>query len=318
MSITGLTLVLLRLASISPEGSAWSRELKAFGRDLETRTEGRVQVKWYFGSVAGDDAAVLDRIKRNQLDGSAGSAVCDRLAPSLRVARVVGLIQSHEEAAYVIGRMRRELDTEFRKSGFLGYATGLGSEVLFSMKPIRSMDDLRAMRTWLWDLDAVMAPQLKHMGIPLVQTPIEEATRALDDKKYDGFITIPQAALAFQWSARMSYFGELRSGFVMGCIIVANRVADSLPVSDQQALKDAAAKLQLRVDDLGRAQDAQLIGKLFEKQGLKRLTIDRALRAQFFEAARKARAAVDEKVVPLELIQRVESWLADWRAEHAR
>jgi TRAP-type C4-dicarboxylate transport system substrate-binding protein len=318
MSITWLTLVLLRLSSISPEGSAWSRELKAFGRDVEARTEGRVEVKWYFGSVAGDDTAVLDRIKRGQLDGSADSAVCDRLAPSLRVARVVGLIQSHEESAYVLGRMRRELDTEFRKSGFLGYATGLGSEVLFSMEPIRTMDDLRGMRTWLWSLDYVMAPQLKSMGITIVQTPIEEATRALDENRFDGFITIPQAALAFQWSARMKYFGELRSGFVMGCIIIANRVADSLQIADQQALKDAAAKLQVRVDDLGHAQDAQLIGGLFEKQGLKRLVIDRALRAQFFEAARKARAAVEGSVVPRELIQRVESWLADWRAEHTR
>src|SRR6476620_405630 len=106
--------VVLRMAAIAPDGSPWTRELKAFAREIESRTRGRVRIKWYWGAIAGDELQVLERIQRDQLDGEAGAQFCDRLAPSLRVMRILGLIQSWDEALHVIARMRRTLDGEFR------------------------------------------------------------------------------------------------------------------------------------------------------------------------------------------------------------
>ena len=89
----------------------------AFTRNFNERTAGPVQVKWYFGSITGDEVTALDRIHRGQLDGAAGAGFCDRLAPSLRVTRVLGLFQSHEESSYVLGRLRATLRTTPRRSG---------------------------------------------------------------------------------------------------------------------------------------------------------------------------------------------------------
>src|SRR5262249_20794068 len=84
------TAALLRIATVAPDGSAWARELKAWARDVESTTEGAVHIKIYFGGIAGDELTVLDRIRREQLDGAIGSELCTRLAPSLKVARIIG------------------------------------------------------------------------------------------------------------------------------------------------------------------------------------------------------------------------------------
>jgi TRAP-type C4-dicarboxylate transport system substrate-binding protein len=310
--------VTLRMSAIAPEGTGWARELRAFSRDVEMRTGSRVRIKWYFGSITGDEMATLERVRRGQLDGLAGSQVCDRLAPSLKASRVMGLLQSYEEATYVMGRLRLQLDSEFKKSGFVGWAAGLGSEIIFSNKPVRSLQDLTTLKLWLWSLDTVMVAQLRALSINVVQTPIEDTLRTLESGAADSLNTIPQAALAFRWSPRMSYFTELRTGFIMGCIAFSNRAIDSLSLADQTALRDATAKLRVRIDDLGRTTDEALLNGLFDKQGLKKVPVSDMLRAQFFAAARQVRSKVPADQVPPDLVQKIESWLADFRAERMR
>src|SRR3970282_1171771 len=62
--------VVLRIATAAPERSGWAREITAFSREVERETQGRVKLKWYWGSVAGDELEVMSRIQRGQLDGT--------------------------------------------------------------------------------------------------------------------------------------------------------------------------------------------------------------------------------------------------------
>src|SRR6185312_10735763 len=88
----------LRLSTIAPAGTGWAREFSAWARDIEAGTHGNVRIKIYFSAIGGDEFTVLDRIKREQLDGAIGSESCVRLAPSLRVTGIFGLFQSREES----------------------------------------------------------------------------------------------------------------------------------------------------------------------------------------------------------------------------
>ena len=87
--------VTLRLASIAPEGTEWARLSRSFAREVEHATNGQVLIKWYFGGIAGGETEVIDRMRRGQLDGAAsGGMMCQRLAPSMRVMRIVGMLQT--------------------------------------------------------------------------------------------------------------------------------------------------------------------------------------------------------------------------------
>jgi TRAP-type C4-dicarboxylate transport system substrate-binding protein len=308
--------VVLRMAGVAPDGASWTRELKAFARDVESATGGHVRLKWTWGGIAGDEVQVFDRIRRDQLDGQATASACDRVAPSIRVTRVLGLVQSRDEASFILRRLSPQLDEEMHHSGFVGFVGGMGSDILFTREPVRSLADLRKAHLWLWNIDRMMRPQLESIGIHPVPLDLLEALPAYEDGKTDGFFAIPTAALAYQWSARARYFTELRMGFVAGCLVIANRAFDALSISEQQAVRDAAARLMSRFEALGRSDDDRLLHGLFARQGLRPIALSAGFRSESFSAAEEARQHVPPDLLDPALLQKVSSWLADYRAQH--
>jgi TRAP-type transport system periplasmic protein len=309
--------VVLRMASIAPDGTAWARELKAFARDVEQLSHGELRVRWYLGGIAGDESAMPERIRKGQLDGEAAAVTCNRLAPSLKVLRVAGLLRRRDEAQSVVGRLGPTIEREFQQAGFkLMGATWFGSDVIFSREPVRTMADLRRLRFWIWNLDEVWVAELRSLGVQIVPLSVEEAGRAYDEGRVDGLLALPTAALAFQWSARTRYFTNLPLASMAGCTFVANRAWDALPVESKSALLAANGKLNFRFRDINAAQEDALLGGLFDRQGTHAVPVSVIFRAEFLDAARRAREALPDGVVPRALIGQVQTWLSDFRAEH--
>ena len=313
----------LRLATVAPDGTSWAREARAFAAEVERSTAGRVRIKWFLGAIAGGEGEMLERARRDQLDGLvSGGPVCEQVAPSMRPMQLPGLFQSRAESVYVMNRLRPLLDDEFRRAGFANLGeVSLGPGVLFLRAPVHSMAEVRRLRLWIWDAlfeGASLSYQrfADLLGVTLVPLPIEAAGRAYEEGRVDAFFAVPTAALAFQWSVRARYVLDLHVAYAVGCLLVTNRAYDAMPFDDQRALLDATARMILRLDDLGRRQDAALLGGLFERQGVKRLVPSEAFRAQFFEAARTVRERLGEEALPQALLQRMLGMLADYRAEH--
>ncbi len=307
----------LRLATPAPEGSSYARELHSFSRDVASGTDGHVDAKWYMGGIAGDEWTQIERMQRGQLDGAGLAFGCERLAPSLLAVRVVGLVRSRDEASFVIRSSKSRIDREMAHAGFVVLGMGtLGSIVAMTRTPVRTMADLKKQRLWVWDKDEIQVRLLRAMGMHPVPQSIDWAGAAYDEGRIDGFLAVPGAALAFQWSARAHYFLDFPLGPMSACFVMSQRSLDALPLDERTVLETAAAKLSARVEDVGRELDAALLERLFEKQGLKRITADPTFVTQFLEDARLAREQLDEKMVPRELMTRVLGWLADYRAEH--
>jgi len=305
----------IRMAAAAPEGTTWAQEFHTLSRELETATRGEVRMKWVLGGIAGDELTALDRVRKGQLDGEAGALFCDRLAPSIRVGRIVGLFQSREEWHFVMSRLLRELDAEFARSGFVNLGVGsFGNVIVFSRHPVRTFADFKRQRFWSYDLDVVQNTMLSQMGATLVPAPLDAALKLYETEQVDGFVTIPAAALAFQWSARARFFSDLAVTELPGCFVIAQRVVDALTLSQREALRLAVGKFVGRFEALGRMNDDALIGSLFDKQGTHKIHASDALRSEFLEASRSARDAVAGKLVPPELLQRVIALLADYRA----
>src|SRR6476620_11458141 len=146
--------IVLRMATPAPEGTLFAREGRAFAREIEAATAGRVRVKVFMGGIAGDDVAIEQRIRRGQIDGVAsGGMLCSHLAPSMKVMQLPGLVQSAEESLTVSNRMRPVFDAETSRAGFQMLGDfGLGPVMVWSRRPIRTAAELRHTKLWGWDL----------------------------------------------------------------------------------------------------------------------------------------------------------------------
>ncbi len=308
----------LRIGTIVPEGTGWARGLHQMANDVDAATHGSVRMKFYMGGIAGDETEMMERVRRGQLDGIlSGAVACETYAPSLRVVRIPGVFQSWAETSYVLGRLRPLFEDEAKHSGFkyLGEAI-VGPSILFTRSPVRSLADLKQLRLWVWDIDRVIVAVLPAMDFPVVPAPIRDALRAYEDGRVDGFVSPAVVALAFQWSTAARYFTDLRLGYVVGCLVIANRAFDALPLPAQQELRVASARAKVRFEDVGRTQEDQLLHGLFERQGLRAVPVDEGTRVSFFEAARAAREQAATRLVSSSLIARVLGMLADYRSEH--
>jgi TRAP-type transport system periplasmic protein len=311
--------VTLRLSTVAPEGSAWANFFRDWARELELVSAGSVKIKWYLGGVTGDELETFAAIRKGHLDGMAsGGMICERLAPSMRVQGLPGMFQSREEAGYVMEELRATLEQETRRAGFeLLIASGLGPEVIFSRTPVRTMADLRRLKLWRWSADDVGIAMSREMGFTIVATDVDQAARAYDDGRIDGFLAIPTGALAFQWSTQARYITDLRAGFLTGCIVVAHRALDRLSAEQQRLFRRLLAKYDALFQELGRRQDEALLGGLFQKQGVKPIPPSEGFRSEFFESARGARERAASRFIARPTLDRVLKLLADYRAEHS-
>ncbi|HEY2745072.1 MAG TPA: TRAP transporter substrate-binding protein DctP [Polyangia bacterium] len=312
--------IVLRFGTVAPDGTAWARIAKQTSAALSEATHGAVTSKWYFGGIAGDELQMLSRMRKEQLDGivSAGM-LCQRLSPSMRVLRTVGLFQTRDESGYVAGRLKALFDEDFRREGFVNLGdVGIGPDMIFSREPVRSMDDLKRDKLWTWNLDDVFVATWPMLGVHVVPMPVDQAYAAYDEKRVDGFIAVPTSALAFQWSTEARYVTDLRVGFLRACVLITTRAFDPLPLEARNALLNSSAAGMMQLEQLGRRQDEELLGGLFGKQGIKTVVPTETFRADFFAQARAAREQIAARgtLIKPELLQRVLTLLADYRAEH--
>jgi TRAP-type C4-dicarboxylate transport system substrate-binding protein len=156
----------------------------------------------------------------------------------------------------------------------------------------------------------------RAMGLTLTSADVLSAAHLYETKAIDGFIAAPAAALAFQWSTQVQYFTDLRVHNLTACVVVSNRVFDRLPREQQETVREAFARGDVRFEQLGRELDEQLIGKLFKRQGLVPVPVSERFRSQFFQAARDARDRLGEQLAPAPLLERVLRMLVDYRSEH--
>ena len=64
----------IKIATISPDGTAWMKAMRTGADDIKKQTKGRVVIKFYPGGVMGNDKNVLRKIRIGQLHGGAVTA----------------------------------------------------------------------------------------------------------------------------------------------------------------------------------------------------------------------------------------------------
>jgi TRAP-type C4-dicarboxylate transport system substrate-binding protein len=310
----------LRIATIAPEGSGWANELKLYAHNVEQHTSGRVHIKWFMNGVTGDEPEMAERIKRGQLDGAvSGGLFCQQVAPSLRVLRVPALFQNIAEANQIIDGLHTLFVSEARERGFT-YLAGapVGTDVLFTKKPIRTMAEMRALRIWRWRTDDVAIALDRLIGLNVQPSDLHDVNKTLEHDGVDGLWAIPTAAVVWEWTLRAPVVLNLHSSYLFGCVVVSNQALLGVLPEDVKELTAATAVLRDRMEAVTLRTEKVLLGGALQHQGVKVIEPGEGLRDEFFAAANTARDRENAGLVSKELLTRVLRILADYRAAHGR
>src|SRR6185295_2998693 len=116
----GAQTVLVKMATLVPDGSSWHLILKETADKWRTLSNGTVTVRLYAGGVAGDDPDVVRKMRLGTLNAgvltSVGVAEIDKSVYALGVPM---MYDSYDELYGVLDQMRPTLEQGMLDKGFV-------------------------------------------------------------------------------------------------------------------------------------------------------------------------------------------------------
>ena len=244
----------IKIATVAPDGTAWMREMRAAGEAVKTRTEGRVEIKYYPGGVMGDSATVLRKIKIGQLQGGAFTgSEASLIAKDAQIYSLPFTFRSEAEIEQVRTRLAPLLKQQFAEQGFqlLGVSGG-GFAYLMSTRDIKGRDDLKAAKVWVPQGDTIAEMAFKASGVTPISLPLSDVYTSLQTGLIDTAANTPAGAIAFQWHTKLKYMVDLPLTYVVGEVVVTKKAFDALSAEDQKIVESEFGDGFARLESINR------------------------------------------------------------------
>jgi TRAP-type C4-dicarboxylate transport system substrate-binding protein len=311
----GKPAVLIKFATLAPEGSAWMKTMRQLDMDVREATQNRLGFKFYSGGVQGDEKDVLRKIRNGQLHGGGFTGYgLGSIAPAVRVLELPFMFENRDEIDFV----RREMDSRFtalfkeQHMVFLGWAD-VGFINLFSNAPIRSPGDLQNLKMWIWSGDQLAELFFKAFGISPIPLSVPDVLTSLQMGVIDAVYSSPLACVATQWYTRVKFMTDIPITHSVGAVLVSEQALRSVSAEDAAALLRLSRSLLGELNEKTRVQNIEAVD-VMKKEGIEIVLVNDAARATFFATGKNAWSDGIGKLYPKELLDRVTALLAEYRS----
>lgn len=308
----------LKFATLMPTGTAWSKIMDDWVKEVEQKSNGRIKFKMYSGGVMGDEPDVLRKIRKGQLHGGMFTGYgIGRIYSPARVLEMPFLFKNVEESDYVREQIMPDLEVGFRESGFelLGWPE-VGFIHFFSTKRITSVDDIRKLRIWLWQGDPLGEAFFNAANIDPIPLSIIDVYTQLSAKhgSIDTVYTSTFGAIALQWYSKLKYATRIPLTNAIGGLIVSNRFYNKLPADLQLLLKTTGTAMSDEIRLNAREENRKSIG-ILEKNGIEFMFDWDEVDMDELLAIRDNAATYLEQTdyIPASVFAKTEKMLADYR-----
>ncbi|HXU73969.1 MAG TPA: TRAP transporter substrate-binding protein DctP [Polyangia bacterium] len=259
--------VILKIATLAPEGSSWMNLFHKWQARVEQRAEGRVKIKFYSGGVMGDEKDVIRKMQLGQLSGAAITGI--GLAMINPEVRALEASRTYAELDHARERLDPLLRKKFDEKGYLLMGWGdVGPVRIFSQRPIRSLDDLRMTKLWRFGDDPLTKQTFDALGLRGVPMGVPEVLPSLATGSIDAFFGSPLSTVALQWSAHAKYVTSAVIGMATGATVLTKKAWNELDPRDQKIVTEEAKAMEVEVTKQVREDNAKAFEQLQKKNGL--------------------------------------------------
>lgn len=280
--------VTLKLATLAPEGSIWMQAIHDAKTEIEAATAGAVKLKIYPGGIMGSEKDVLFKIKTGQLQGGGfmGYAI-GKICPDSSALMFPMVFRNYDEVDQTLEKMRPFLDGHARANGYetMGW-TEVGFSYAYGMKPLSSLEELRA--TKVWGLDSPMLIELlAAAGISSIPANVTDVLTALQTGSLESVFGPPTAAIAVQWHTKVRYYNTMRLTYAMGGVFLSSASWNTVPAEHREVVKSTFDKHCRLLSPKVRKSDIEAL-EFMRTQGVQALEETPEARDAFERVAHKA------------------------------
>jgi TRAP-type C4-dicarboxylate transport system substrate-binding protein len=260
----------IKIATVAPEGSAWTKAFNAINADVKKNTGDRVQLKIYAGGVLGDERDMLRKMQIGQIHGAALSGGgLSNLFSELDLFQIPFLFQTYEEVDFLIEKMDPFFRKGFEDNGYvlLGWSEG-GFVYLMTNAPMASVSEFKKAKVWIWE-DSPMAKAIfDEAGISAIPLSVPDVMVGLQTGLVDVVYAPPAGAISLQWFTKVKYILDVPLIYLVGGIVMRKDVFKGLPQPHQEALLEAFRAHVVPLRQVLRKENEEAI-RVMERHGVK-------------------------------------------------
>ena len=308
-----ITAVVLKIATLAPEGSSWMKLFHQWQTRVEQRSEGRIKIKFYAGGVQGDEPEVIRKMRGGQLAGAAVTGIgLSKIDPEVRALEAA---RTYEELDHARDRLGDLLKKKFDERGFILMGWGdVGPVHIFSQRPIRSLEDLRLTKLWMWSDDPITKSLFDALGLRGVPMGVPEVLPSLATGSIDAFMGSPLSTVALQWGSHARYVTSAVVGMATGATVMTKKAWAEMTPADQAILVEEGKAMQTDVLKQVRDDNTRALEQL-KKNGLEVVATPVAMQR---DVARRAMTVADKAGAQFskEFQVEVQKLLEEYRKAH--
>lgn len=296
----------VKMATLAPGGSAWSKRLERGVKKIHDATEGRVKFKWFYGGQQGDERDVVAKMELGQLDGAALTAVgLGVINTKVRVLELPFLFRNYEELDYVRSKMDPEFEKTFEDGGYVLLVWGdLGWAHAFSKVEVKTVDDLRKLKVWTWSGDPIMRAYHKRLKLNGVPLTVAEVFASLATGVIDVAFGPALATIALQWYTKVKFATAQPFSYAIGALVMKKTTWDRISPEDQKAILELHKQAR-RDGEKQIRKDNERAKKALTRAGVKWVTLPDSTMAELEKQAKLVWDDLAGTLYPKEMLEKV-------------
>lgn len=285
----GQSPVIIKLATLAPEGSPWIQVLKAAADEAQQKTGNAVQFKIYPGGVMGDERDMVRKMHIGQLQAAMlSSASLASMYPEIDVLQTPFLFDSYPETDFVVGKMQDGFKSGLEKNGYvaLGWSEA-GFVYLMSTVPVETLELLRKAKVWIWNDSPMSKAIFEEAGVIGVPLSITDVLVGLQTGLVEVVYVPPSVAVALQWFTRIKYITDAPLNYMLGGLVAKKEAFDKIDPQHQSVVKEVFQRHMTRLKEIIRAENQEAL-TVMQKQGIKLISPGKAQIADYKAISEKA------------------------------
>jgi TRAP-type C4-dicarboxylate transport system substrate-binding protein len=234
--------IVIKLATLAPEGTPYYNLLLEMGQRWEKETNGKIQLRIYPNGVVGGEKETIRRMRIGQIQGSAMSSIgLAELTKKINAFTLPLAFSDYQDVESAKEVMFDEIHDGLIDSGFkLLFLVDIGWVYWFSKDNIKFPQDLKDSKIYTTAGDYVTVELFKKFGFNAVPVSENDILTGLQTGMINSMQTVPILALSSGWSALMPNMLDLKWGAFIGAVIIDNRVWQKISESDRLILEKIA------------------------------------------------------------------------------
>ena len=308
--------VKVRLGTLAPKGSSYTRHIQAMGEQWRQAPGGGVLLTIYPDGTMGSEADMVRRMRLGQLQ-----AAMVTTSGLLEIEPAVAGLQSMpkvfrtlEEVDYIDAKMEPMLEKRLNAKGFVVlFWSDTGFVRFFSQQPVVAPEDLKKTKLFVAASRPAELDIYRFVGCNPVPLEVADILPSLQTGLIDCVCMPPMIALAMQLDKIAPHMLEMNWVPLVGAAIITSKTWDALAPETQEALRRSAREVGKLIKADGRRENVESIAAM-RKRGLKVHPLTPELDAEWDRTVEKAYPKVRGIAVPADIYDEIMSQLKTFRA----